>query len=87
MYYGTNLMDRYLHVLLLIWDKEVISLCRYAPCMEEDCDCKYSSEKLLKTSNKSAISLQLDGGFYHDRYSGIAKLSLTKICSKKKNYH
>lgn len=53
-------------------DGEIISLCGYTPCMEEDCDCKCSSE-ILKPSNKSAVSLQLYRGFYHDRYSDITK--------------
>lgn len=53
-------------------DGEIISLCGYTPCMEEDCDCKCSNE-ILKPGNKSAVSLQLYRGFYHDRYSDIAK--------------
>lgn len=76
MYYGINLMDCYLYVFLLIWDKEVIFFCRYVFCMEEDCDCKYLSEKLFKFSNKFVVLLQFDGGFYYDCYSDIVKLLL-----------
>ncbi|CAH2066503.1 unnamed protein product [Thlaspi arvense] len=53
-------------------DGEMISLCGYAPCTEEECECNYSS-KTLRPGNESAVSLQLHRGFYHDRYSDIAK--------------
>ncbi|CAH8363894.1 unnamed protein product [Eruca vesicaria subsp. sativa] len=59
-----------------LMDGEIISLSGYAPCMEEDCDCK-SSNEIPGHSNKSAgcsaVSLQLYRGLYHERYSDIAK--------------
>lgn len=78
LYVGTILMNRYLYVHLLNRDGEIISLCGYAPCMEEDCDCKCSNE-ILKPGNKSAVSLQLYRGFYHDRYSDIAKVPFSVL--------
>ncbi|CAN8235843.1 unnamed protein product [Cochlearia groenlandica] len=57
-------------------DGETISLCGYPPCMEHECECKYSS-KIHSPGNESAwslgVSLQLHRGFYHDRYSDITK--------------
>jgi hypothetical protein len=57
-------------------DGEMISLCRYSPCMGKECECKNSS-KILNSGSKpalvSAVSLQLRRGFYHDRYNDITK--------------
>ncbi|XP_010415690.1 PREDICTED: zinc finger MYND domain-containing protein 15-like isoform X2 [Camelina sativa] len=57
-------------------DGEMVSLSRYSRCMEEECECKYSSEipnPGKESALSSAVSLQLHRGFYHDRYSDITK--------------
>ncbi|VVA94740.1 unnamed protein product [Arabis nemorensis] len=57
-------------------DGEMISLCRYSPCMVKECECN-SLSKTPNPGNQSArssvVTLQLHRGLYHDRYSDIAK--------------
>ncbi|CAA7014379.1 unnamed protein product [Microthlaspi erraticum] len=53
-------------------DGENISLCRYSPCMEKECECKYPTET-PNSGHESAVSLQLYRGLYHHRYSDITK--------------
>lgn len=70
-------MDRSLFVRFVNRDGEMISLCRYSHCMEKECECKYSSNipnPCNESARSSAVSLQLHRGFYHDRYSEIAKV-------------
>ena len=83
-------MNRYLYLHLLNRDGEIISLCGYAPCMEEEeCGCQCSSQILKhnnKSSESSAVSLQLYRGFYHDRYSDIAKVPFFLFLYKQNSY-
>jgi len=73
-------MDRSLFAFSMNRDGEMISLCRYSPCMGKECECKNSS-KILNSGSKpalvSAVSLQLRRGFYHDRYNDITKVPLS----------
>lgn len=57
-------------------DGERIELCNYAHCLDRDCICKSSSERVswgVHTNETSAVTLQLRRGFYHERYTDIAK--------------
>lgn len=65
-------------------DGEKISLCRYSPCTEKECECKYPS-KTPNPGNESAVSLQLYRGFYHDRYSDITKVNFLLVYDRNSN--
>ncbi|XP_010552626.1 PREDICTED: zinc finger MYND domain-containing protein 15 [Tarenaya hassleriana] len=60
-------------------DGEKISLCSFAPCVEENCCCKYSGEMLKNNEESEPVSLRLHRGFYHDRYKDLAKDSRPHI--------
>lgn len=55
-------------------DGEKINLWQYARCLKTDCFCKSSSDNLCDNTKTLGITLQLRRGFYHDRYSDIAKV-------------
>lgn len=58
-------------------DGERIELCNYAHCLDRDCICKSSSERVswgVHTNETSAVTLQLRRGFYHERYTDIVKV-------------
>lgn len=79
-------MDRSLFALLVNRDGEMISLSKYSPCTEEECECNYSSEISGNESACSpAVSLQLHRGFYHDRYTDITKVSLSTRLGENSN--
>lgn len=81
-------MNRFLFALLVNRDGEMISLSRYSPCMEEECECNYSSgipNPGKESAWSSAVSLQFHRGFYHDRYSDVTKVSLSTHLGENSN--
>ncbi|ONK71813.1 uncharacterized protein A4U43_C04F12660 [Asparagus officinalis] len=57
-------------------DGEMISLCNYMHCSEEDCCCKVSSTVSASEApncSSSFLTVKLHKGFYHDRYEDIVK--------------
>ncbi|KAJ7543504.1 hypothetical protein O6H91_09G040700 [Diphasiastrum complanatum] len=60
-------------------DQEIVSLCGYAKCLDDDCDCKFSSlrNEEIRQGNSDRfhrnLTIQFWKGLYHDRYEELAK--------------